>query len=307
MDPYHPDLRLARWIPRVSLGPRSARLASLVSSRLPSRPRRLPDVTIEEVPVPGRPGTSVRLYRPVPVDPPAPAVLWMHGGGFVLGAPEHDDPTCLHLVRQLGAVVASVRYRLAPAAPAPAALDDASAALDWLVDRAPQLGVDPARIAVAGASAGGGLAAALVQRVQDRGAWRPAFQLLVYPMLDDRTVLRSDLDTRWVRAWEPGSNRTAWCLYLGQEPGLPWVPEHVVPARRTDLAGLPPAWIGVGDLDLFLAEDTVYARRLRECGVACELLVVPGAFHGFDAIYTRAEVSRRFLEAQTDALRRALW
>ena len=151
------------------------------------------------------------------------------------------------------------------------------------------------------------------------GAWRPAwpssptivvrstcFQLLVYPMLDDRTATRDDLPSRGVRMWTPESNRFAWTAYLGTEPGGDGVSPYAAPARREDLSGLPPAWIGVGTNDLFHDEDVVYAGRLGEAGVPCDLHVVDGAFHGFDAVLPKAGVSRRFWQTQADALRRAL-
>jgi len=183
---------------------------------------------------------------------------------------------------------------------------DAYAGLRALVDRAQELHVDVDRLAVGGASAGAGIAAGLAQLALDRGQVRPVFQLLVYPMLDDRTALRTDLDTRGVRAWTPESNRYGWTSCLGQEPGGADVPPYAAPARRADLRGLPPAWIGVGTLDLFEDEDREYARRLTEAGVPCELHVVPGAFHGFDAVFGAAPVSRAFLAEQVGALRRAL-
>ncbi|WP_164861578.1 alpha/beta hydrolase fold domain-containing protein, partial [Microbacterium sp. CPCC 204701] len=171
---------------------------------------------------------------------------------------------------------------------------------------ADELGIDPARIAIGGASAGGGLAAALAQRLLDEGGTQPVFQLLVYPMLDDRTALRDDVDARHMRMWSPASNRFAWSAYLGADAEATGIRESVVPARRHDLSGLPPAWIGVGTLDLFHDEDVEYALRLREARVPCELTVVPGAFHGFDAVFRRAGVTREFHAEWVRALRAAL-
>ena len=167
--------------------------------------------------------------------------------------------------------------------------------------------MDPQRIAVGGASAGGGIAAGLALLSHDRGVAPVAFQLLVYPMLDDRTVVRDDLDTRHVRVWTPGSNRYGWTSYLGRQPGSDGVSPYAAPARRVDLGGLPPAWVGVGSLDLFLDEDREYARRLRAAGVDCQLEVVDGAFHGFDALFLRKDVSRDFWRAQSRALEAALF
>ncbi|MFO0624340.1 MAG: alpha/beta hydrolase fold domain-containing protein [Polyangiales bacterium] len=153
-------------------------------------------------------------------------------------------------------------------------------------------------------SAGGGLAAALVLRAHDRALPAPALQLLVYPMLDDRTALR-DHDDRDFRLWDDVSNRFGWRAYLGRAPGHDDVPDHAAPARRRDLAGLAPAWIGVGTADLFHDEDLAYAARLREAGVDVSLEVVPGAFHAFDVVAPRAAVSRAFFEAQISALAQA--
>ncbi|MFC5382115.1 alpha/beta hydrolase [Aquipuribacter nitratireducens] len=248
----------------------------------------------------------MRLIRPTqPESTRMPLVLWVHGGGLVSGSPVQDDLTSHTFARELHATVAAVRYRLAPEHPGPAAVEDAYAALHGLHERADELGLDTTRIAVAGASAGGGIAAALAQMAHDRGEVPIAFQLLVYPMLDDRTVIRRDHDTRGVRVWTPRSNRFGWTSYLGGPPGADHVPDYVVPARREDLTGLPPAWIGVGDLDLFHEEDLAYAERLRAAGVACQVHVVPGAFHGFDALFRRKPVSQAFLAAQVDALREA--
>lgn len=293
-EPFHPDLAAARWIPLVSAGPRTLWMFRL--SPPPTRPD--PDVRIETVPFAGPAGDmGYRLFRPGGSghgSERTPALLWIHGGGLILGTPQQDDSSNLALARDLGIAVFSASYRLAPDHPAPAALDDLVAGFRALVARADEFGIDPARIAIGGASAGGGLAAALAQRLHDEGGPQPVFQLLVYPMLDDRTVLRDDIDRRHLRMWSPESNRFAWSAYLGTDAGGPGVEAALVPARRADLSGLPPAWIGVGTLDLFHDEDVEYARRLREAGVSCELSVVPGAFHGFDAVFRRAGVTRAF-------------
>jgi acetyl esterase/lipase len=150
------------------------------------------------------------------------------------------------------------------------------------------------------------LAAALAQVARDRHEITPAFQLLVYPMLDDRTSLRTDLITQGHYIWNQASNRFGWESYLGKPCGSAEVPRYAVPARREDLAGLPPAWIGVGTLDLFHDEDVAYARRLQDCGVVCELVVVPGAFHGFDMGPTKLQVVQDFRNSQVAALKRYL-
>ncbi|PVZ94951.1 alpha/beta hydrolase [Amnibacterium flavum] len=306
MPTFHPDLRSGRFIPNFSWGPRTTKLVR--SAELTPRDPG-PDVTVRELVVPGpagAPQVTLRVYQPTGLSAPAPALLWIHGGGLISGTPLQDERTNLAFVRNLGITVAAVTYRLAPDAHAPAAAEDAYAGLVGLVARADELRIDPTRIAVGGASAGGGLAAAVVLLAHDRGVVTPAFQLLVYPMLDDRTVTRTDVDPRNVRVWTPGSNRFGWTSYLGQEPGGPDVSPYAAPARRGDLSGLPPAWIGVGTLDLFYDEDIEYARRLQASGVATELVTIPGAFHGFDALYTRKEISKEFWRMQARALRAAL-
>lgn len=230
-------------------------------------------------------------------------MVWIHGGGFVIGHAAMDDRTCQAWADDLGITVASVDYRLAPEHPFPAALHDCHDALAWLAGRPD---VDETRIVVGGASAGGGLAAQLALHARDRGEVAPAFQLLVYPMLDDRTVQRNDIDEDGFRGWDNASNRFGWASYLGVEPGGETVPEPAAPARVDDLADLPPAWIGVGTLDLFHDEDLAYAERLRAAGVACEVEVVEGAFHAFDGIAPKASITRSFVESQRRAVRAAL-
>lgn len=304
---FHPELALGRFLPPVSVGPRLSGLARRARPRPVAPP---PDVTVQELVVPGPPGgpaVHLRVFRPVGPTATVPALLWIHGGGLVLGSPEQDDRANIGFVRELGIVVAAVRYRLAPRDPAPAAVEDAYAGLLGLVAHAGELGIDSRRIAVGGASAGGGLAAALSLLAHDRGEVRPAFQLLVYPMLDDRTVTRRDLAARTVRMWTAKSNRFGWTSYLGAEPGSEDVSPYAAPARREDLGGLPPAWVGVGTLDLFHDEDVEYARRLEAAGVPCRLRVVPGAFHAFDGLFPRAEVTLDFRRDQAHALREALF
>jgi acetyl esterase/lipase len=245
-----------------------------------------------------------RLHRPASgSDGPRPGVVWLHGGGFLFGSPKQDDALCRQIADALGAVVVAPVYRLSPKHTFPAALDDAYAALAWLEKRDD---VDSTRIAVAGASAGGGLAAQLALRARERGELRLAAQILAYPMLDDRTVLRTDLDESAFRLWDNRSNRIGWSAYLGHAPGAAQADPIAVPARNEDLSGLPPAWIGVGALDLFLDEDLAYAERLRAAGVPCESIVIDGVFHGFDGIVQDSAATRRFRESMLDAMRKAL-
>lgn len=297
-EPFHPDLRAGRFLPPITAKP-----PRYFPFRLPARGRAsTPEVTVTTVEVAGRGGPlRLRAFRPAPATGPTGALFWIHGGGLVAGRPELDDRQSHRVAQELGVTVIAATYRWAPEHPAPAALEDVvegyRAVLTW-----PDLfGVDPSRVAIGGASAGGGLAAGATQRFVDEGVV-PPLQLLIYPMLDDRTALRTDIDERHVRVWSNRSNHNGWSAYLGHAPGAGAIPPYVVPARRESLAGLAPAWIGVGTLDLFHDEDVVYAERLRAAGVDCELVVVPGAFHGFDGMFRNAPVVREF----TDAWGRAL-
>jgi acetyl esterase/lipase len=303
-NPFHPELRgLARWLPR---GVASPWLVWL-SRRLPVPTAKLRDgFTVVERRVAGPESRPVRLISaPAQGGALRPAMLWIHGGGYVIGDAKIEDVMCARFAKRLGAVVLSVDYRLAPQHPFPAPLDDCLAAYDFVHREAASLGIDPTRVIVAGASAGGGLAAALVLRIHDLKRPAPVFQLLVYPMLDDRTVLR-EVPDRDLRLWNPSSNRYGWTSYLGREPGSPDVPDHAAPGRRVDFTGLPPAWIGVGTRDLFHAEDVTYAERLRAAGVPVTLDIVDGAFHGFDVVAAKAAVSRRFFDAQVAAIEAVL-
>ena len=262
-----------------------------------------PDVRLAEHRIPGSAARAF-VYTPVGERTDA-ALLWIHGGGFVGGAAAMDHDLCARFSAELGIAVVSVEYRLAPEHPFPAPLDDCFAVLRWLHDEAASLGVDPTRIAVGGASAGGGLAAALVQRAHDEDV-PVAFQLLEYPMLDDRTVLREEHEGRGRFAWTPASNRFGWASYLGHPADEPEHRPYAAPARRQDLSGLPPAWVGVGELDLFFEEDVEYVRRLEEAGVRATFVSVPGMYHGADAIAADAPSMLRFRSRVVDAVRTGL-
>ena len=214
---------------------------------------------------------SVRMYGPIGSEHPVPALLWIHGGGFVMGTAAQDDAACRHFAAALGIVVVAPEYRLAPEHQFPQPLHDCYEVLGWL-SRQPY--VDRTRIAVGGGSAGGGLAAALALLAHERGEIPLAFQLLAYPMLDDRTALRVDIDEHNFRMWNNKANRFGWLSYLGSLPGSA-VSGLAAPARYGDLSGLPPAWIGVGTLDLFYDEDLAYADRLNSAGVPASSMRFP--------------------------------
>ena len=304
--PIHPELRAtAKKFPRLPLNRWTVTVMRLLMGVMPL-PKPAADVRISNRHAPTENGShtvGLRVYQPGRAAAPTGALLWLHGGGLVIGTPRMNDPQMAAFARQLGIVVVSVDYRLAPAHPYPAAIDDCYTALKWTRDHAGELGIDPGRIAVGGASAGGGLAAALAQMAHDRAEGAVACQLLVYPMLDDRSCL-AEVEHPELLTWTTDNNRFGWEAYLCRPAGLEETRPYAVPGRREDLSGLPPAWIGVGSLDLFRQEDVDYAARLRACGVACELVVVEGAFHGFDAFMDDAPVIEGFFQSQVEALRR---
>lgn len=277
--PFHPDLRLHRFLPKAAVSRRNLRVLRYGIRLMPPPGRPRPDV------VPVNAAVSVRVFRP-DSGGDGRALLWIHGGGMVIGAAKMDDVYCRRVAHELGITVASVDYRLAPEHPYPVPLEDCYAALQWL---AAQPGTT--RIAVGGASAGGGLAAGVTLAARDRGEIEPAAQLLVYPMIDDRSGDRTDVDDSAFRLWNRASNRFGWSAYLR---GLEVVPPYAAPARAENLAGLPPTWIGVGTHDLFHDEDVAYAERLRAAGVDVRVEIVAGGYHGFNAVEPRARVTRDF-------------
>ncbi len=264
-------------------------------------------ITTMDRQVPGPDGqVFVRLYQPTERPDTLPALLWIHGGGYVLGSVEWDDLLASHLAKTAQCVVASVEYRLAPEHPFPAPVEDCYAALKWLATHTGELGVTPSRIAIGGASAGGGLAAGLALLTRDRAEVELAFQLLIYPMIDDRNVAPASATRPDTFVWTRENNLMGWHAYLGREPGGADVSPYAAAARADDLAGLPPAYIPVGDLDLFLDENIEYAQRLLAAGVPTELHVYPGGYHGFNSLAPGAEVAQRFNAELDEALRRIL-
>lgn len=226
--------------------------------------------------------TRVLVSRPVQDDADRPVLVWLHGGGYVLGTPEMNQPLVDELVVELGCVVVNVDYRLAPENPHPGPVEDCYTALSWVRSRAAELGVDPERILIGGESAGGGLAAALALLARDRGDPALRAQLLVYPMLDDRTCTDADPNPYAGEfMWTREQNHYGWRSLLGHEPGTPSVSPYAAASRAADVAELAPAFLAVGALDLFLDENVRYAHRLLRAGVPTELHVHEGAFHGY--------------------------
>jgi acetyl esterase len=242
----------------------------------------------------------VRIYRGGPT--PAPVVIYCHAGGFALGNLDTDHPQCVELARRGRCTVVSVDYRLAPEHPHPAALDDAIAVLNWVAGDAKELEVDAARVAVAGSSAGGALAARLAHGAADESLPPVIFQLLHQPVLDDRPT-PSKAEFRTSPAFDGEAAALMWHHYLGAAVGSP----DAVPARRAELSGLPPALITCAEVDPFRDEAIEYALRLLHAGVACELHVFAGACHGFDSLLPDWAGSQRLFALQGDALSKAFY
>jgi acetyl esterase/lipase len=285
-----------------------AKMKKMVDALLASLPA-VEGVATQDHFVPGAEGDAavrVRVYRPNDQPSQLPALYWIHGGGYVMGDVDQDDRLMMQLVKRIGCVAVSVDYRLAPEHPFPTPVEDCYAGLKWLFGHAGELGVEPSRIAIGGASGGGGLCAGLALLARDRGEVRVAFQLLIYPMIDDRNVTAASHAITDPRMWNREANRLGWKAYLGREGGGADVSPYAAAARAIDLTNLPPAYIPVGALDLFVDENIEYAQRLIQAGVPTELHVYPGAFHGFDLFAPSAMVSKQFKADRDSALKRAL-
>lgn len=250
----------------------------------------------------------LRIYEPMNrMTAKLPAVYWIHGGGYILGTPEGDDRLCEFFVEEAHCVVVSVDYRLAPEHPYPAAIEDCYAGLQWTADHADTLQLDSSRIVIAGASAGGGLTAALSLMARDRGGPKIAFQMPLYPMLDDRNETPSSYEINeenMPTAWNRESNLLAWKMYLGPASAEEVSP-YAAPARAEDLTGLPPTYTFIGQLDPFRDETMAYVTRLAQAGVAVEFHLYPGCFHGFDSIFNEQDISRQARNECVTALKRA--
>src|SRR5262245_50610336 len=294
LERVHPKLRYIARIPRRDAGSSFIRAVARVATRHLLPAARVPGVRIRDI---ASGDARLRLY--VPDEQSGAGLLWIHGGGMVMGAPRQDDRVCAHTAALLGMTIASADYRLAPEHPFPIPQQDCMAVWTWLQSNASDLGVDPERIAIGGGSAGGGLAASVANTLHDAGGIQPVGQWLLYPMLDDRTALRTDLDSINHFVWNNTSNRFGWTALLRgtTTPGAADVPSAAAPARRGDLTGLPPAWIGVGDIDLFHDEDVEYARRLADAGVPVTLTVLPGAPHGFETLATKVPIVRELVDS----------
>jgi acetyl esterase/lipase len=295
---------------RLSFDPDDLRLlregmSALFEATTPARPA---SVLVEDVIAPGPDGDPkvvLRIYRPAS-SPPVPALYWMHGGGMMIGSIAMDDALLAGVVERLGMAAVSVEYRLAPEYPDPAPVEDCYAGLVWTAAHAVEHGIDPDRIAVGGPSAGGGLAAGIALLARDRGGPRVVFQLLLEPMLDDRALTPSSTAYEGSVVWDRNANRHGWTALLGDRIGTASVSPYAAPARATELAGLPPAFVDVGEIETFRDECIDYAQRLMAAGVSTELHVYRGAFHGFDLMAPDSAVGRLAWNLRWAALAGAL-
>lgn len=266
-------------------------------------------VRVEERQVPGpegEPDVTVLILSPTEGEGLRAGVYHTHGGGMVVGDRRTGVDFFLPYVAEGLAVVVSVEYRLAPENPDPAPIEDCYAGLLWTAKNAAELGIDPDRILIAGASAGGGLAAGTALLARDRGLPRLSHQLLICPMLDDRFKTHSSQMLDGEGVWDRNDNLYGWTALLGERRGGPDVSPYAAPARAEDLAGLPRTYIDVGSVETFRDEALTYAGRLCEAGVLVDLHLWGGGFHGFDALGPHAAVSRATVAARDEFIRRAL-
>lgn len=279
-----------------------AAMVAAVKAEAPS----VEGVATEDTRAPSAAGSvPVRIYRPERGHRPLPALLWMHPGGYVIGSIELDDLMARQLAKDVQCAVVSVEYRLAPEHPYPAPLEDCYAALEWIHARGAALGLDSAKIAIGGSSAGGGLAAGLALLARERRGPALRLQLLIYPAINDRNIEQVGATVPENLFWSRENALIGWRAYLSGKQASADVPAPAAAFRAHDLAGLPPAYIALGALDMFVPDCLDYARRLIAAGVATELRVYAGAFHAFDAFAPTAQVSQSFIADRNAALRRA--
>ncbi|GAA0896809.1 alpha/beta hydrolase [Pseudonocardia zijingensis] len=296
-------------LPDLDLRDLQAARATMATLKVAMPPYVLPDgIRMQPGTVPGpagAPDVPVLVFSPEAGEA-RPALLYMHGGGFVLGDADGDKELPALLAAEIGAVVVSVDYRLAPESPFPAAIEDCYAALRWLAEHASELGVDDTRIGIGGVSAGGGLAAGTALLARDRGGPALRFQFFDVPELDDRLEtpsMRRFVDTP---LWNRPNAVASWRHYLGPAAGNDAVSSYAAPARAVDLSGLPPAYISVCEFDPLRDEGIAYAQRLVQHGVPAELHLYPGAFHGSGGLIPTAELSRRMRDELIGAVRRGV-
>ena len=262
-----------------------------------------PNVEISSHVAPGPDGDlDVRIYSPKNASKPAPGVVYIHGGGMIMGVLDGEDGTCQMMADRLGAVIASVDYRKAPENPYPAAPEDCFAAASWVFENAAELGIDKENIGIYGQSAGGGLALAVALMARARGGPNFAYMVPIYPMIDDRNESESSKLITDVGIWDRAGSIEAWGWYLGGREA----DQYAAPARAKNLSGLPPAYIDVGELDMFRDEDIDFAKRLSEAGVRVEFHLWPGAYHASEVFAPEAELSQHIWDTRVAAIKRLI-
>ena len=305
INKIHPTLRKATAsFPKLPIasGFGRALTRTLLPLLLP-KPKTPAGISIQQVKTPS--GLKLRTYTPAG-DRTRAALLYIHGGGMMIGSPAMDDVLLATTASELDIVIVSPDYKLAPENPYPAAVDDCHSAWNWLQSNLSELQIAADRIAIGGESAGGGLAAGLVLRLHDEGGPQPVAQWLFCPMLDDRTALNRSLDDVDHFVWNNKMNLVGWSSYLGKTLGTDQVPVYAAPARRTNLSGLPKTWIGVGDVELFFEENKAYANKLSAAGVTCELDIVSGAPHAFEGLAPDSQLAKDYLTRAKSWLKAAL-
>jgi len=235
----------------------------------------------------------------------APCIVWLHGGGMVMGDRFSQIDIPLEWLEQLGAVVVSIEYRLAPEATGMTPVEDAYAGLLWVAEHADELEIDPLRIVIAGPSAGGGLAAGVALMARDKSTLRLAAQVLICPMLDHRNVTTSSRQYTGPGVWSREMNEFGWRSVLGGPTGSE-VPSYVSPAMAEDLTGLPTTYIDAGSAEVFRDEDVEYAGRIWAAGGQVELHIWAGGFHGFDSLFPQAALSKSSRRTRTAWLAKVL-
>lgn len=262
-----------------------------------------PNIEISNHVAPGPVGDlAVRVYSPKNVTKPAPGLVYIHGGGMIMGGLDGEDGTCQMMADQLGAVIASVDYRKAPENPYPAAPEDCYAAASWVFENAAHLGIDAGNIGLYGQSAGGGLTIAVAMMARDRGGPKFKYMVPIYPMIDDRNESASSKLVTDVGIWDRAGSIEAWGWYLGGNPA----DQYAAPARATDVSGLPPAYIDVGELDMFRDEDIDFVKKLSEADVAVEFHLWPGAYHASEVFAPEAKLSARIWDSRIAGIKRLM-
>jgi acetyl esterase/lipase len=311
-DRIHPELRsMFSVLPetvytRENLAAKRKEMQDFTAAMAASMPVNH-EVLISDRRIPGAAGDEevrVKIYEPRVKNGLLPGVLYIHGGGYILGSADMMDAALQQLVAEIQCVIVSVDYRLAPEHPYPAPVEDCYAALTWFSENADKLGSDSSRIAVVGPSAGGGLTAAVSLLARDRNGPAILFQMPLYPMLDDRCLTKSSNEITDERVWSKAKNRLGWEMYLGEKGTES---PYAAPARAEDLSGLPPTYTCVGDLDPFRDETIHYVSRLTQAGVPTEFHLYPGCFHGFEEYFPSAEISQSVIKEYQAALKRALY